>query len=311
MGSRPRFFVRGDGAVNEKEYADWSKDFVHYHGSGDPRDSVLPIETPDLSNIYVSVRSMKVDELKETSGNRDFSQGGTASGVTAASAIAALQEAGSKLSRDMIKSSYRSFAEINYLCIELMRQFYEESRFFRVIGSMGEIEFKEFSGKAIAPKPQGNDFGIDMGVRMPVFDIKVTSQKASPFSTVAQNERAKELYGMGFFKPDLADQALCALEMMSFEGIEAVRERISQNGTLYEQVLKLQQQMAQMAMIIDAQNGTSISGGIAADMGGETGLPAQGGRESETDALGNAYSDAANSRDGAARARAAKAAAPK
>ena len=36
-------------------------------------------------------------------------------GVTAASAIAALQEAGSKLSRDMIKAGYRAFGQVCYL----------------------------------------------------------------------------------------------------------------------------------------------------------------------------------------------------
>ena len=43
--------------------------------------------------------------------------------MTAASAIAALQEAGSKLSRDMIKDSYNAHAQVVLLVIELVRQF--------------------------------------------------------------------------------------------------------------------------------------------------------------------------------------------
>lgn len=54
-------FLRGDGAVNEQEYADWTKDFVHYHGAGDPRDNVIPIEIPELSDIYAS-RSAKFED---------------------------------------------------------------------------------------------------------------------------------------------------------------------------------------------------------------------------------------------------------
>ena len=38
MASRPRWFVRQDGIVNEEEYADWDRDFVHYTGSGDPEE---------------------------------------------------------------------------------------------------------------------------------------------------------------------------------------------------------------------------------------------------------------------------------
>lgn len=312
MGARPRFFVRGDGAVNEGEYADWAKDFVHYQGSGDPRENVIPIEIPSLPEAYVTVRNLKVDELKETSGNRDFSQGGTSSGVTAASAIAALQEAGSKLSRDMIKASYRAFAKTNYLCIELMRQFYQEGRFFRVVGKQGEMKFMAFNARRIAQKPQGDDFGLDLGYRVPIFDIKVTSQKSSPFSTVAQNERAKELYGMGFFRPDLADQALGALEMMDFEGIEAVRERISQNGTLYERVQQMTQLAFAMAMELDAYKGSNYAAQVAQITGIEQAQTPQASNSTElrTNVLGDAFNRPQNSTAGAARTRAASASTP-
>lgn len=313
MGARPRFFVRGDGVINEDEYSDWTKDIVHYYGSANPRENIVPIEIPNLSESYVSVRNLKIEELKETSGNRDFSQGGTSAGVTAASAIAALQEAGSKLSRDMIKSSYRAFAQINYLCIELLRQFYQESRWFRVVGNRGEMEYMQFNGQNIAAKSQGKDFGLDLGYRVPIFDVQVKSQKSSPFSTVAQNERAKELYGMGFFRPDLADQALAALEMMDFEGIEAVRERISQNGTLLQQVQALQQQMLKMATIIDATQGSSITQTMAASFGqGGAASPIAGnGAEPQTNALGEAFNKAKTGTAGAARAKAAAASTPK
>lgn len=313
MGARPRFFVRGDGQINEKEYADWAKDFVHYQGSGDPRENIVPIEIPNLSATYINVRTLKVEELKETSGNRDFSQGGTSSGVTAAAAISALQEAGSKLSRDMIKSSYRSFAKINYLCIELMRQFYIESRWFRIIGNQGQMEYMQFSGRNIAAKPQGTDFGMDMGYRVPIFDIQIKSQKSSPFSTVAQNERAKELYGMGFFRPDLADQALAALDMMDFESIESVRERISANGTLYQQVLQLQKQMLQMATIIDATKGSTLTQNMAGAFMQNNNIAQgrTGGSEMATNALGDAFNTARKSTAGAARAKAASASTPK
>ena len=258
MGSRPRFFIRGDGSINEKEYADWTKDFVHFAGSGNPQDNVFPIQIPDISGSYINIRDAKVNEMKETSGNRDFQQGGTAAGVSAASAIAALQEAGSKLSRDMIKSAYRADALISNLCIELIRQFYEESRFFRIIGERGAMEFVAFSGQQIRAKPQGDAFGVDLGYRVPIFDIQVKAEKSSPFSTEAQNERAKELYQLGFFRPDLSDQSLAALDMMQFEGIDQVRQRIAQNGTLFQQVQQLQQQVMQLAQIVDATQGSSL-----------------------------------------------------
>lgn len=256
-GSKPRFFARQDGAINEQEYADLSKDIVHYRG-GDPRESIMPIEVRPLDSIYATVLASKIDELKETSGNRDFSQGGTSGGITAASAIAALQEAGSKLSRDMIRASYRAFEQVCYLTLELIRQFYTEARAFRITGENGSEEFVKLDGRALGVQEQGMDFGVDMGVREPVFDIKIRAQKRNTFSTIAQNEMAKEFFAAGFFNPQLADQALACLEMMDFEGKQQVEQRIQQNGTMMQQMLMMQQQMAQMTDIINGMTGGAL-----------------------------------------------------
>lgn len=265
MAARPRWFSREDGGVNEAEYADWSRDFVHYSGAN-PNESIMPIQVPEMSSIYATILQTKVDELKETSGNRDFSQGGTSSGVTAASAIAALQEAGSKLSRDMLRSSYRAFQDVCYLALELIRQFYTEERKFRITGENGEEQFIGFSNRMIAPSAQGVEYGVDLGMGQPVFDIKVRAQKRNAFSTLSQNEMAKEFYSAGFFDPARADQALAALEMMDFEGKAQVQMRISQNGGMYQQLMQLTQ-------IVNQLTGGALAQGTP---GGGTPTQAQG-----------------------------------
>ena len=227
-----------------------------------------------LQGNSLSYRQSRIEELKEISGNRDMTQGGTAGGVTAASAIAALQEAGSKLSRDMLKSAYRAFAKQCYLIIELMRQFYDEQRVFRIVGESGESRFVPFSAQALRAVPGGSVGGVELGSREPIFDIVVSAAKKSTFSRLSQNETAKECYQLGFFKPENADAALAALEMMDFEGIEKVRQRVRQNGTLAQQLARMQQQMAQMAAVI-AQQGTGpdeparSAGGASAQKDGQ------------------------------------------
>lgn len=260
VGAKRRYFVRSDGQINEAEYSDTTKDFVHYQGSGNPQESILPIELPPLNNVYPTVRAAKIDELKETSGNRDFSQGGTTAGVTAASAIAALQEAGSKLSRDMIRASYRAFRNVCYLVLELIREFYTEDRFFRIQGEAGAVQFVRFNSTVIAGRPQSAMFGTDMGMAQPIFDIEVKAQKRNAFSTVAQNELAKEFFAAGFFNPQLSDQALACIEMMDFEGKQRVEQRIQQNGTMYNQLMQMQAQMAQMTDIINGLTGGALGG---------------------------------------------------
>lgn len=280
MGARPRFFKKGSGDINEEEFADWKKDFVHVNGTGDLSENIVPITIPSLDGAYLTVKQQKIEELKETSSNRDFAQGGTAGGITAASAIAALQEAGSKTSRDMIKSSYRAFRRTNYQVIELIRQFYTEDREFRIIGTDGQYAYVNYSGRRIAAQQNGNDFGIDLGYRAPVFDIKVASMKQSPFATVVENERAKELYGMGFFSPQLADQSLAALEMMKFEGIEKVKARIAENGTMAQKMEQMQGQLLQLATIVQQVTGKNITEPLAAQIAqqSQTAMPSGGGK---------------------------------
>lgn len=244
--SRPRHFIRNDGSVNEEEYADMTKDFVHVDGNLG-QDSILPIQGKPLSGIYVEVINNKIDELKETTGNRDISSGGSTAGVTAASAIAAMQEAGSKLSRDANKASYRVFREVCLCVVELIRQFYDLPRCFRIIGQNGVAKFVQYSNAGIQPQNQGMDFGLDMGLRIPLFDIQITAEKASPYTKMAQNELALQFYQAGFFNPNMADQALLCLDMMDFDGKDAIMQKISQQGGMLQQMMMLAQ-MADQAM---------------------------------------------------------------
>ena len=248
--AKPRHFIRVDGSVNEEEYADTTKDFVHVNGNLG-QDSILPIQGKPLNDIYVSVINNKVEELKETTGNRDISTGGTTSGVTAASAIAAMQEAGSKLSRDNNKAAYRCYRKMVLMVIELIRQFYDLPRCFRIMGENGTARYVQYSNAGIAPQEQGMDFGVDMGVRVPLFDIEVTAQKQSPYSKMSQNELAIQFFGAGFFNPQVADQALACLDMMDFDRKHFIMQKIAQNGGMYQQMMAMQQQMIMLAQMVD------------------------------------------------------------
>ena len=231
LSSKMRYVLSDTAGVNEDELADFSQDIVHVVGRLSD-DSFRPLQTAGLQANSLSYRNSRIEELKEVSGNRDLTQGGASGGVTAASAIAALQEAGSKLSRDMLKSAYRAFAKECYLVIDLMRQFYDEQRVFRITGQAGQSRFIGFSGQALRAKQSVTAGGVELAGHEPVFDIVVSAAKKSTFSRLTQNETAKECYQLGFFAPANADAALAALDMMDFEGIEKVRQRVQQNAAL-------------------------------------------------------------------------------
>lgn len=228
----PRILVSDDSIINEQEYCDLSVDVVHAAGALTD-NTVRPLPRGSLDSVYITALRDKIDELKETTGNRDVSTGGTASGVTAASAIAAMQEAGSKLDRDSCKASYRAFKRVCLMIVELIRQFYSVSRCFRITGENGEAEFVSYTNAAIVPQAQSVLPGAEPLCRTPLFDIEITAEKASPYSRMAQNEMALQFYGNGFFDPERAEQALACLEMMDFDRKNTVMRSIALAGEQY------------------------------------------------------------------------------
>lgn len=244
MKAKPRWWVKKNADINKEAFADWNEEIVEV-GSGDLGSAVQQMDVDTLPAIVETHLEAKIDELKEISGNRDFSQGSTASGVTAASAIAALQEAGSKLSRDINKAMYRGSREEYYLEIELIRQFYTEPRTFRIDDGTGRYEYMDYSNVNIAPQ----DITTPEGTRhkKSIFDLEVSAEKQSPFSRASQNETAKELYQMGLFAPDNATSALVCLDMMEFEGKEKIKQQIQQNDTFMQQFQQMQQLIIQLS----------------------------------------------------------------
>ena len=314
MNTKRRYFADKSLNINKKQFLDINEPIIETEGPV-TKDMLQEWEPRDLPGIYPNILQMRVDEMKDTSGNRDVNSGGTGGGVTAASAIAALQEAGNKGSRDLISASYRSFVEISSLVIEVMRQFYNEARSFRITNkpmmpeasqstpgmpgaqSMGQppagampgqgmpqggapvqgdpgYEFVEFDGRSIAEKQVGVGKGGEPLFRKPIFDLEIKAQKKSPWSVMSQNELAKELFGMGAFNPERAQEIQGVLTMMEFEGKEQVEDYVKQGQTLLNMLQQAQQQIMQYEMMLSQ---VGLLPGMPQGSGGASGGAAGGG----------------------------------
>ena len=274
VGAIPRHFTRGDGTINEEEFLDLENPLIHV--AGDMSENALrPVDHKPIDGSYLNLLQWDVNELRETSGNTETSTGTTSSGVTAASAIAALQEASGKGSRDSTLSAYRAYSEIVEICIELIRQFYNLPRKFRILGQYGAEQYVTYTNQGIQPQDQGDDFGQDMGMRLPMFDVKVSAQKKNVYTKVTQNELAMQFFQLGFFNPQMTDQALLCLEIMDFDGKDGIMQKIAQMGTMYDKLMQYMQlsfMLAQVAapqhlqqIAMDMQN---MGGGAMPQMGG-------------------------------------------
>lgn len=234
-GAKPRYFYSEGCGVNREQFMNLDEPLVRVDGAINELQ-LQPIQHNTLDGNYLAFYQETIQELRETSGNSDAAAGTTPSGVTAASAIAALQEASGKTSRDASMSGYDAYSDVVELVIELVRQFYDLPRQFRIVGEMGQELFTSYDNTGLQPREVADGF-----MRTPAFDIRIVPQKRSAYTKMANNELALQLYGMGFFDPQRSDQSLAALNMMDYDGREDTIRTVQRNGTMFEQLQMLLQ----------------------------------------------------------------------
>lgn len=123
-----------------KDFADWSKDFVEVDGTNALDEASLrEIQVSPCHSSYFKLYANEDRGIEETSKETEISpRAGTAGGVTAASAIAALQRGRLETIKIWCKRDIRHIKNIIYTVIELVREFYTEARSFRITGANGQ-----------------------------------------------------------------------------------------------------------------------------------------------------------------------------
>lgn len=257
VNSQTRNLYSESAGVNAEDLADLQKEFIAAESLNE--NAVRPLETKDIAAGALNMYNALIDEMKETTGTNDASSGASAAGVTSGSAIAALQEAGGKISRDNNKQGYFAFVEVCNMIIELMRQFYTLPRYFRITGKDKETKYVDFDNSGLLrQKVQIEGDSSEIFERLPVFDIKVKAQRSNPYTTAANNQMMMDMYSAGMFAPQNADAALIALEGMTFEGKDNLIKMIKQNQTLEQTVVQLTDRLKMSNAMLDNAAAQSV-----------------------------------------------------
>lgn len=241
-GSRPRYFYKEANGINEADFLDVTKNLIKYQGS-DGQTDIFPVTVPRIDGNVLNLQSSMIDEQRTNSGTTEVATGATPGGVTAAQAIVALQEAQGKQGRLSNRSSYRCYKRIIYKLIALIRQFFDEDHFYRIVGEDGEAQYIKYNGQA----------AIKDG-RHPAYDIDVTTEKQSEYTRMSNNDLMLSFFSGGFFDPRLATQALACLQQMDFDGKEEMIRIIRANLQEQEQKEALGQALMEYATVIDELN---------------------------------------------------------
>lgn len=229
MASHNKLLVTEQSGFDVADLQDWSKE-VH---RGTSVEGVKWFETPPLPPYLVGLPEAIRESLREESGANDFSRGSTAAGVTAASAIAALQDMSSKRSRMISDQLHESFRESVRYEIEFEREFNILPREVLVMRD-GEQVPRTFTS-AMLERAQGD-------VALPIeFYVSIKVETESRWSTQAHNELMLQLAGAG------AIPVQQLVEFMIFDGKDEVLAKLRQQASGAQEQL-IQAMAEQQAM---------------------------------------------------------------
>ena len=251
--SRPRYFKKKSMIMNDQDFLDVRNSIVEVEGD---MDNLQPIQTNRIDGNVLNLQNSMIEELRTNTGSTEVATGATPGGVTAASAIASLQEAQGKQGRASNRASFRCFRHIVTKIIELMRQFYTEEHFFRVMAPDGEMAYISMDNSGLTTGEQMNPVTGEMETyeRHPVFDLEITTEKSSTYTRMQQNELMLSFYNSGMFDPRNATQSLAVIQLMDFDGKEELVRMIGQNQRVQEQLQMMGNALVEYASMIDELN---------------------------------------------------------
>ena len=216
MASKGRLLVDRSAGLDKDALMDWETDVVE----GDRIDAgaLHWMQTQPFTGMVTQQMMQLQSDMKQDSGQNQFSRGEPVGGVTAASAISALQEAGGKITRLRTHVFNQGFRQITQQVMWLIRQFYDSRRLMFITGRQVNASPERLFGSQSANVP-------------PPYQVQVQVQRRNPLRQQAQNDLFLQAYRLsaqgGQYFP------LSALfELLHVDGKERILPLLRENEQL-------------------------------------------------------------------------------
>ena len=244
MSSKGRLLVRRNAGIDKDALADWNNDIVE--GDNIDPSAIQWLQSQPFTGMVNQTMLQMQTDMKQDSGQNQFTRGETTGGVTAASAISALQEAGGKITRLRTAELNAGFREIVEQIMWLVAQFYDSDRLVYVTGRAGQ-ESKQIIAD---PKKLFSLGRSDKGhLPPPPYTVQVQVQRRNPLRQQAQNELFMQAYSMAAQAG--ATFPLSALfELLHVDGKERVLPVLKE----FEMHQQQMQQLAQQNEMLTQEN---------------------------------------------------------
>lgn len=246
MSAKNRALVRRNANLDMKALCNWQENVIQ--GDDITPDAVQWFQSKPLSGMAPQQMLQFQSDIKQDSGQNQFTRGETAGGVTAASAISALQEAGGKITRLRTAVLNQGFKEMVEQVMWLVSQFYGSKKARMITGRDGKPREVDMSAKHL--------MGGDKSGRLPAppYHVQIQISRRNPLRVQAQNELFIQAYTMAaqagqqfplsmlfeLLQVDGKDRIMPVLQ--SLDQTQAVMQQLTQeNEMLKGQMQSLQQ----------------------------------------------------------------------
>lgn len=215
------------------------KTIIEWEGN-DVREAMQTVQANPINGQVFTTLDYLVNTMKQDSGQNQFSRGEGGLGVTAASAIQALQEAGGKTTRlhtERFKNAFRKMVE---QILWVLSDYLDAERKIRIVGGWDSSgNMKDRIVELIAPSRNGGK------LPKPAYTVRVQVQKNNPLQIQADNEFLMQVSQIcGQAGQALPPESVISL-MEGYRTKASVLKMVQANSQTQAMIAQLQQQLEQ------------------------------------------------------------------
>lgn len=174
-----RHFIRRGSGVNADEVADMTRTVIEWDGS-DIREVLQTVQAQPLNAQVYQMMQYMADTMKQDCGQNQFARGDGGLGVTAGTAINALQQAGSKIARWHTERFKEAFREMVEMLLWVLSEYMEPGRVLRIVG-VGEGQTRDRLIELTAAGENGT-------AMRPAYTVRVQVVRRNPDQIAKDNE---------------------------------------------------------------------------------------------------------------------------
>lgn len=186
--ANPPFLVPASAGLPNTDLANVPGIMITYQGQQEPKW----MKPGEIQPAFFQLNAMDKLEMEQISGISDQSQGRKATGVSAASGIALVQEISQTFIRPKIRNMEASLIDLGEMMVATIQQFYTEQMTIRVAGRRAD-KLGKFIKVNVPALDENNQPVLKNDLSFGKYDVNVSVGSEPDFNKAGKYEQMKEL----------------------------------------------------------------------------------------------------------------------